>query len=78
MINICLTCQVTRHPHYGGDGQVLIGFSDGVLRLYYIESAITPGASLMKLMKSLRNRSDVRQWILAVNNRKDPYRLCPS
>ena len=43
--------------------QVLIGFSDGVLRLYYIESAITPGASLMKLMKSLNVKMKLLQAI---------------
>ena len=43
--------------------QVLIGFADGVLRLYYIESAITPGASLMKLMKSLSVKMKLLQAI---------------
>ena len=43
--------------------QVLIGFADGVLRLYYIESAITPGSSLMKLMKSLSVKMKLLQAI---------------
>lgn len=43
--------------------QVLIGFADGVLRVYYIESAITPGSSLMKLMKSLSVKMKLLQAI---------------
>ena len=59
-----VSCMLWLPLHLDRSGsQLLIGFTDGVIRLYSVASGSSPGSSLMKLMKSLSVRMKLLQAV---------------
>ena len=59
-----VSCMLWLPLHLDRSGsQLLIGFTDGVIRLYSVASGASPGSSLMKLMKSLSVRMKLLQAV---------------